>query len=201
MALTVQQSVLPTMFSSLVFAASPIPAGGGSPWTSSPLQDAVAKIVQASSAKYNCSIAAAVYSESRGLKVAAAAGAVSFDQDAEATTTDDVRPARTLLLPRERDSPAPSCVRTASNRIQRIERKSSLTDQLDNRPEARVLNPAALPTRCCTLPLPDRPPNSPQIFIWGSITKVSTGASILKLAQEGKLRLNDTISQYVDPML
>ena len=92
------------------------------------LQAEVAKVVAAEAAKYNCSIAAAVYSESRGIRAMAASGNVSFDPSAAATTTDDV-------------------------------------------------------------------------FVWGSITKISTGAAILKLAQDGKLSLNDTIPQYVDPML
>ena len=93
------------------------------------LQSAVAEVVKAEAVKYNCSIAAAVFSESRGgIKAVAAAGTVSLEPDAPSTTTEDV-------------------------------------------------------------------------FIWGSITKVSTGAAILKLAQEGKLSLNDTIPQYVDPMI
>lgn len=92
------------------------------------LQHTVADIVAQQSKKYNCSIAAAVYSESRRVQTAAAGGTVSLDPKASATTVDD-------------------------------------------------------------------------IFVWGSITKVSTGAAILQLAQAGKLSLNDTIAMYVDPML
>ena len=43
--------------------------------------------------------------------------------------------------------------------------------------------------------------NNDDIFVWGSITKISTGTSILRLVQAGKLNLNDTISQYIDPMI
>ncbi len=93
-----------------------------------PLGEAISKVVATESAKYNCSIAAAVYSESRGVSEAAAAGSISFDPNAGETKVDDQ-------------------------------------------------------------------------FVWGSITKISTGAAILKLAQEGKLSINDTIPQYVDPML
>ena len=39
------------------------------------------------------------------------------------------------------------------------------------------------------------------IFIWGSITKPSTGTAILRAVQQGKITLNDTISQYIDPMI
>ena len=39
------------------------------------------------------------------------------------------------------------------------------------------------------------------VFVWGSITKISTGTAILALAQAGKLSLNDSIALYVDPML
>ena len=39
------------------------------------------------------------------------------------------------------------------------------------------------------------------IFVWGSITKISTGTAILKHVQEGRLGLNDIIPQYVDPMI
>ena len=38
-------------------------------------------------------------------------------------------------------------------------------------------------------------------FIWGSITKPSTGTAILRAVQEGKIHLNDTIPQYLDPMI
>ena len=98
------------------------------PGASATLHADVQTVVAAEAAKYNCTIAAAVHSETRAVHVAAAAGHVNAAPGAHATTTDD-------------------------------------------------------------------------IFVWGSITKISTGAAILKLAQEGKLGLNDTIVQYVDPML
>jgi CubicO group peptidase (beta-lactamase class C family) len=39
------------------------------------------------------------------------------------------------------------------------------------------------------------------IFIWGSITKPSTGTAILRNVQANKINLNDTIPQYIDPMI
>ncbi len=89
---------------------------------------AVAKVAAAVSAKYNCSISATVYSESRGLNESSAAGAVSFAPHAPDAATSDR-------------------------------------------------------------------------YIWGSITKISTGSAILKLAQEGKLSIDDPVCPYVDPML
>ena len=94
--------------------------------TLSDLHASVQAVVKAEASKYNCTIAAAVYSESRGVQTVAAAGTVSAD--GPAATVDDV-------------------------------------------------------------------------FVWGSITKISTGTAILKHVQDGKLSLNDTIPQYVDPMI
>jgi len=46
------------------------------------------------------------------------------------------------------------------------------------------------------------PSTSPtEQFIWGSITKISTGSAILRLVEEGKITIDDTIPQYVDPMI
>jgi D-alanyl-D-alanine carboxypeptidase len=38
-------------------------------------------------------------------------------------------------------------------------------------------------------------------FVWGSITKVSTGTAILRLVEDGKIGLDDTIPQYIDPLI
>jgi CubicO group peptidase (beta-lactamase class C family) len=38
-------------------------------------------------------------------------------------------------------------------------------------------------------------------FVWGSVTKVTTGTGILRLANEGKLALSDPIAMHVDPFL
>ena len=38
-------------------------------------------------------------------------------------------------------------------------------------------------------------------FVWGSVTKVLTGTGILRLVSEGKLKLDDSVPQYVDPFI
>ena len=38
-------------------------------------------------------------------------------------------------------------------------------------------------------------------WVWGSVTKLLTGASVLRLVEEGRLALNDTIVSHVDPIL
>jgi D-alanyl-D-alanine carboxypeptidase len=38
-------------------------------------------------------------------------------------------------------------------------------------------------------------------FIWGSITKILTGSSILKAQEAGKLKITDPIVPYIDPIL
>ena len=38
-------------------------------------------------------------------------------------------------------------------------------------------------------------------FVWGSVTKCVTGASVLSLVNEGKVKLSDPISKHVDPFL
>ena len=38
-------------------------------------------------------------------------------------------------------------------------------------------------------------------FIWGSVTKTFTGSAVLKLVDEGKLKLDDKISPIIDPFM
>merc|ERR1711865_244914 len=38
-------------------------------------------------------------------------------------------------------------------------------------------------------------------FVWGSVTKVHTGSSVLKLASEGKFELESSIVPLIDPMI
>ena len=38
-------------------------------------------------------------------------------------------------------------------------------------------------------------------FVWGSVTKLVTGSSVLRLVDEGKLKLTDRISPIIDPFL
>lgn len=46
-----------------------------------------------------------------------------------------------------------------------------------------------------------RQANVADAYAWGSVTKMLTGAGILKLASQGKFHLDDTISPLVDPIL
>jgi CubicO group peptidase (beta-lactamase class C family) len=92
------------------------------------LQEDLETIVQHESEKYECAIAASIFSNSRSLALSAAAGQNSFNPDAKIVSVND-------------------------------------------------------------------------IFIWGSITKISTGTAILRLDQAGTISLNDTIPQYIDPMI
>ena len=39
------------------------------------------------------------------------------------------------------------------------------------------------------------------MFVWGSVTKVVTGASILRLVADGRLALDDAAAPYVDRFL
>jgi CubicO group peptidase (beta-lactamase class C family) len=38
-------------------------------------------------------------------------------------------------------------------------------------------------------------------FVWGSVTKVSTGAAVLQLVGQKKIKLNDPIQPLIDPIL
>lgn len=38
-------------------------------------------------------------------------------------------------------------------------------------------------------------------FVWGSVTKVATGSSVLRLAEQSKISLTDSIVPYIDPFL
>jgi CubicO group peptidase (beta-lactamase class C family) len=124
--MALQQAVL--FLCASVLASAAVPPSSSPLQAASPLQADIQRVVAAEAAKYNCTIAAAVHSETRGVHAAAAAGEVSAAPGAAASTPED-------------------------------------------------------------------------IFVWGSITKISTGAAILRRVQEGKLGLNDSIPQYVDPML
>ena len=48
---------------------------------------------------------------------------------------------------------------------------------------------------------PERRARPEDIYALGSITKTMTGAAVMKLAAEGKLKLGDPAHLYVDPML
>jgi len=45
------------------------------------------------------------------------------------------------------------------------------------------------------------PATTSDVFVWGSVTKVVTGASILRLVADGKLALDDAAAPYVDRFL
>ena len=38
-------------------------------------------------------------------------------------------------------------------------------------------------------------------FVWGSVTKVLTGSSILRLVTKGVIKLDDYAAQYIDPFM
>ena len=39
------------------------------------------------------------------------------------------------------------------------------------------------------------------VFVWGSVTKVHTGSSVLKLVSDGAFSLDDSIVPLIDPMV
>ena len=45
------------------------------------------------------------------------------------------------------------------------------------------------------------PATTSDVFVWGSVTKVVTGASILRLVADGRLALDDAAAPYVDRFL
>ena len=48
---------------------------------------------------------------------------------------------------------------------------------------------------------PGTPTKVSDDFVWGSVTKVLTGSSILRLVTNGVIKLDDYAAQYIDPFM